>query len=572
MSPELFVGLLCKSGVIAGAGLLLSGLPGLRAAADRVDVLRAAVCVLLILPLLIVFAPALRLELLPAGPVEAAAVSPAPIWQGSVTPVEGLSLSSTLRPPSPMEIVAGFWIVGALVVFGRFALGVVALWRWTRSGAPVTDRAWTKPLETLAPRRRPRLISASAVEAPLSWGLPPGVVLVGKACLSKPETAGAVLAHELAHIRRGDWLFLALSRLALALFWFNPLVWLLHARLASRTEDAADAAALAVVDRRTYARALVGLAADFRQSAAVGMAADAQSLTRRINRIMNARTARSRPVTMAIAIGALVALATPIAAVEITQQAPPAPPSAPSAPLPPAPPALPMPFAANAPALAPLPPVPPAPPLPMGLAPPAPPVPPAPPAPPRLQDGSHITITNGGRTRTYRSVEEMDPATRREYQQAMEQAAAARVQAAEAREQARAARAEGARVRAEARVHHAAALEQARAATAEARVAAAEARVHASAAREEARHAMARARVEMRHGADEMDRGAEQMREEARRLRDPAYRARQIEENRARGQTVTDAELIDLSRRLPEQADELERQAQRMREQSADQT
>ena len=62
------------------------------------------------------------------------------------------------------------------------------------------------------------------------------------------------------------------------------------------------------------------------------------------------------------------------------------------------------------------------------------------------------------------------------------------------------------------------------------------------------------------------------MREEARRLRDPAYRARQIEENRARGQTVTDAELIDLSRRLPEQADELERQAQRMREQSADQT
>ncbi|MDI6623830.1 MAG: peptidase M56, partial [Brevundimonas sp.] len=100
--------------------------------------------------------------------------------------------------------------------------------------------------------------------------------------------------------------------------------------------------------------------------------------------------------------------------------------------------------------------------------------------------------------------------------------------------------------------------------------AAAQARVHASAAREEARHAMARARVEMREGADEMDRGANEMREEARRLRDPAYRARQIEQNRARGSTVTDAELIDLSRRLPEQADELERQAQRMREQSAE--
>ena len=95
--------------------------------------------------------------------------------------------------------------------------------------------------------------------------------------------------------------------------------------------------------------------------------------------------------------------------------------------------------------------------------------------------------------------------------------------------------------------------------------------MNVSAVREEARHAMARARVEMRNGADQMDRGAQEMREEAARLRDPAYRARQIEENRARGSTVTDAELVDLSRRLPEQANEMERQALRMREQSADQ-
>ncbi|WP_332654615.1 M56 family metallopeptidase [Brevundimonas sp.] len=554
MSPELIAGLFCKSGVIAGVGLLLSCLPGFRAAADRVDVLRAAVCVLLALPLLVFFAPDLRLELLPAAFAEPAAAS-APVWQGSVTPVEGLSLSSSIRLPSPVEVMAAIWLLGAIVVLGRFALGVAALWRWTRTGAPVTDPAWTTPLERLAPRRRPRLISASAVEAPLSWGLSPGVVLVGRTCLSHPETAGAVLAHELAHIRRSDWLFLALSRLALALFWFNPLVWLLHATLASRTEDAADAAALAVVDRRTYARALVGLAADFRQSSAIGMAGSAQSLTRRITRIMNARPAsRPRPLTMALAIGALVAVATPISAVEITQRAP-LPPAAPSAP--------------------PLPPVPPAPPAALAVLAPAnlpqPPAPPAPPAPPRLQDGSRITITDDGRTRVYRSVEEMDPETRRAYEQALEEAAAARGQAAEAREQARAARAEGARARAEARVHHAAALEKARAATTEARAAAAEARVQASAAREGARHAMARARVEMRQGADEMDRGADEMREEARRLRDPAYRARQIERARERGDRVpTDAELAALAPRLASQAEELKQQAARLREEAED--
>ncbi len=54
-----------------------------------------------------------------------------------------------------------------------------------------------------------------------------------------------------------------------------------------------------------------------------------------------------------------------------------------------------------------------------------------------------------------------------------------------------------------------------------------------------------------------------------RRLRDASYRAQVIAENRARGNDVTDAELIELSRKLPGQADDLERQSRRMREQSA---
>ena len=325
MSGELLIELLAKSGVVAGAGLLLSVLLRKRPAAEQVDVLRAAVCVLLALPAILAFGPDLRVEVLPAmaaGP----APEPAAVWHGTVTPLEGLSVTSSLRPPSLAEGLIGVWIIGAALVFGRFALGVWTLWRWTRAGAPVTDRAWTAPLERLESRRPPRLLAAGAVEAPLSWGLPPGVILIGRSCLARPENADAVLAHELAHVRRGDWLFLALSRLALALFWFNPLVWLLHAALASRTEDAADAAALATVDRRTYAHALVGLAADFRQSAAIGMAGDAQSLTRRINRIMTFRPSSRRPVAGAVAIGALIGVATPCAALEITQR-PPAPPA-----------------------------------------------------------------------------------------------------------------------------------------------------------------------------------------------------------------------------------------------------
>jgi hypothetical protein len=74
----------------------------------------------------------------------------------------------------------------------------------------------------------------------------------------------------------------------------------------------------------------------------------------------------------------------------------------------------------------------------------------------------------------------------------------------------------------------------------------------------------------MAHGAEQMMEGARTMRTEGERLRDPAYRAEQIERARARGDRVpTDAELIDLSRRLPQQADELEEQARRLRDEAA---
>ena len=80
---------------------------------------------------------------------------------------------------------------------------------------------------------------------------------------------------------------------------------------------------------------------------------------------------------------------------------------------------------------------------------------------------------------------------------------------------------------------------------------------------------MANARVHMGRGADQMVAGAEQMRRESARLRDPAYRATQIEEARARGETVTDAELQALSPRLATQAERLDERAVALRERAA---
>ena len=327
MTAALFLELLAKSGLIAGLGLVVATVLHFRPAADRVDVLRATVCLLILLPLIMVLAPGPSLAVLP--PVEAAAldiVATPIVWSGAVEPVEGVALSGSILWPSGGHLALWAWAAGALLILGRFAAGVWTLQRWTRRGRTVTAPAWTGPLARLAPVRRPRLVASSAIGGPLSWGVPPGVVLIGEAQLSRPDTARAVLAHELAHLQRGDWVFLILSRLALGLFWFNPLVWLVHAALSARSEEAADAVALGEVDRAAYARALVDLASDFTPPAALGMAGTAETLTRRIACIMkHSVPLRRRPMTLALAVGTLVAVATPIAALDLTARAPSAP-------------------------------------------------------------------------------------------------------------------------------------------------------------------------------------------------------------------------------------------------------
>jgi hypothetical protein len=198
------------------------------------------------------------------------------------------------------------WILGAVAIVGRFVIGLVTLDRWTREGRVVTAPAWLAPLARLSPSPRPRLVSSDRLSSPLSWGVSPGVIVVDPASLDAAETAPAVLAHELAHLKRRDWVFLILSRLAVALFWFNPLVWRLHAVLAARSEEAADAEALRTVDAPTYARALVRLAAcpPTLSHAATPMAANTRTLKRRIACIMSASPNRRRPLAVALSVAA----------------------------------------------------------------------------------------------------------------------------------------------------------------------------------------------------------------------------------------------------------------------------
>jgi TonB family protein len=72
----------------------------------------------------------------------------------------------------------------------------------------------------------------------------------------------AVLAHERAHIGRGDWLVAALAAVNRSVFWFHPLAWWLERRLAALAEQACDDAAILETGRPSeYAQTLLEMAA-----------------------------------------------------------------------------------------------------------------------------------------------------------------------------------------------------------------------------------------------------------------------------------------------------------------------
>ena len=108
---------------------------------------------------------------------------------------------------------------------------------------------------------RLRLMVSDAVPSPLSWGWRRPVILIDPDTLAEPEEADAILAHEVAHVARRDWPVLMLTRIAAALFWFNPLVWLLEREVVQQAEEAADCEAAACVEPARYAQTLLSLGA-----------------------------------------------------------------------------------------------------------------------------------------------------------------------------------------------------------------------------------------------------------------------------------------------------------------------
>lgn len=121
----------------------------------------------------------------------------------------------------------------------------------------------------------------------------------------------SVLAHERAHIRRGDHWFKLLGFAALAVHWFNPLVWAAYLLLCRDLEMACDEAVVRDMDlkqRKAYSAALLACAASRSGIAACPVAFGEVSVKRRILRVLGYRRPRFWICVMAAAAVLFVAV------------------------------------------------------------------------------------------------------------------------------------------------------------------------------------------------------------------------------------------------------------------------
>lgn len=304
-----------KSAVIAALALVGDRAMRGRPAAERVFVLRVAVVALLLLPVAMLVLPSLDLALLPAPEVAPQMVRP---------PVTVAPISAPAVAPG-IDLAGLFYALGAGAVLLHLAIGVSVLARWTRRGVEAGEPGWNAALArgTARLRRPVRLLVSGDVASPISWGIAPAWILIDPATLTRVGQADAVVAHEMAHIRRFDWPMLIAARIAVALLWFNPLVWLLNRTLARRGEMAADEVAVRGIERADYAEALLSFAtAPAARGVATGMALWPNALAERITHIAMHRQRRGSRAVPAAALMCAAIAAPALAAARLVPAAP----------------------------------------------------------------------------------------------------------------------------------------------------------------------------------------------------------------------------------------------------------
>ena len=194
-----------------------------------------------------------------------------------------------------IAFITAVWLLGV----GLFTLRLLGAWTYTRRLAKVSVQPvplyWQQRFQALAQAlhatETAALLESALVHAPIVIGHLKPVVLLPLGLLSglPPEQVEALLAHELAHIRRCDYLVNLLLSLLETLFFFHPAIWWIGTTIRREREYCCDEAVVACSGNSlAYAKALSALPKQQSGIQLLAMAANGnpKELLHRIRRIL----------------------------------------------------------------------------------------------------------------------------------------------------------------------------------------------------------------------------------------------------------------------------------------------
>jgi len=223
-----------------------------------------------------------------AGPVS----SPQLSQDASASPLE----HAAAMVDRAMPWILAFWIAGVLLFLARaIAAGLAARKLRTAAIADAPESLLDlaeRVGERLGIRRAFEVFVSGAISVPTMVGWLKPVILFPVASLAgmAPEQLEAVLAHELAHIRRWDYLVNALQIAAETLLFYHPAVWWVSRRIRREREHCCDDVAVSVTGSPlVYAKALYLLEEQRAMAPELALGANGGQLSMRIRRLMTGK-------------------------------------------------------------------------------------------------------------------------------------------------------------------------------------------------------------------------------------------------------------------------------------------
>jgi uncharacterized protein (TIGR03435 family) len=256
------------------------------------------------------------------SPAPAAAITTGPLagWpspQPGTIPFESLPTSEP--GPSASDVMTWLvliWLLGSFVLSVRLIGGCIVAARIRSQPAAAPPPEWRTALDSLLARTRVsfpvKLLVSGLVEAPAVVGwLKPAILLPASSVTGlAPEQIEAILAHELAHIRRHDYLVKVLQRAVETLLFYHPAVWWLSSQVDAERETCCDDFAVALTgDTLTYVSALATLESRRAEHLVPLLAANGGSLRSRIARLLGQSSASAGSSVTGLIGGMLTAVA-----------------------------------------------------------------------------------------------------------------------------------------------------------------------------------------------------------------------------------------------------------------------